>query len=1512
MPPAEAGAKILCPTPHALQIELDALATVLEPDEREDTWEKFERALIRFAAITRGGGYKHLELYVRGVGNKGVGLRIVDCMLSDRGRLSGVSTDLLQTFAPRLAAQFHSLIHLYLPPLVRLLARPNKVYLKRAEKCLQTIITHCHLPSILIYLRNGLDDKSDACKRASAVGVERAVLEWDRDIWNEKGLDVLELCIRKMATDRDADVRKTGKRVWALFMDIWPERIDDFSNPLTPTIRRYLDIPAADGVPSKPKTRSTTRPLQAALRAAASAHDPPAASSTSHLGRGEAAHAGPSRRTRLARVASNTTDEDEHHAPPPRAPLSSLGRATRTVSASQTLQKQTSASSLNDKQESARHTLLSKPSRTLPPSSFNDGARRQPLHRTQSQELRRPHSAEPDQTPRHRDDALSSSSRSSSTRRQQPSSPRRLGRSATSAHDSSENLPTLASSFAPPAPIPPPVGRVKARVSDFERMVGESTPPARVAARAEVKAVAAIPLPPSPTVRPITVKDSPPSPRVQQRFAPPKNHNQLTESPSLSSLLRKTDAAEPDMSLLDLSVANVSVAQSPAPRRPASTSSLKASSTPKPGVTDLIQKFSPQQMHTPLRRSSMDNPGSATPTQKAMRRISPLPRRSLLSTPVDDSSPPRLGMKRKGSDPEIAFPEEVRPVEREPPKGPRFSQPLIAFGDSPARDTSFVFGGLASASSYSKMGMRRESTLHDLMSLANPSAFEVLATPAKAHAALQPEALVEEDEGESHDADVTLGLVGGANAAAPLAWSTSSGPVEDLLDMDETAILTAAPVDLVPDHLSPVLSREPDPITTTSVDSNDDNASEGDTIREPGPPKDAELEEPQSAVSENSEPVKETQFDEPVAGPERAEPESDRAEPEPEHTEPERAEPEHAEPERAEPEHVEPEREEPKQVTEQADEIAPVEESSEPPVQPPTAEPTVQPAMSASPIARPPAVISVSVAPPTPRCVSAPVPSFMQLATDSATTSLEVISEAASSAAEEPAAEAAAGSAEFKAGAKPNPLQTSQRSALGPRRPANAPIRPGTRTVSHPIEKKSFRPVSKLLGDKGAPAPAKLATKSTTKEQEKLSTSQKRSASAMTKSAASTISKGTATAASTMGKAAGLNSSTNGSESAPPTRRVASHTRNTASSLFKPTAATAARAAATATTKPEPPATKPPSRPGTVMGNSSSNSSNSAPKPVRPAAAPAAARTRSGATSGLFASTAASRARNAEAALPPSKRQRVKLKAPMESFRPGRSANKSKASVLGTSSAAGAGRRPLRAVARRDAQAETFPLPGPGLSMSTNALPVEAPEKASERSVRSSPPDVDATKPSPAHSPMSKTSTPAAASASPVSIKSSSLAIPTPSTSTDDYIARTPTSTSPIAMAERLSPNSTRTSRSRDSGSSPGSKIASTLPKALDPVLTAVHGADVLHRTPSKRGSESPAVLHSRRISGIPPSLKKMLDAQKAERDGTPVPEENDDDENVVVIRSDVSTPTGKSSAILARFSDRGVLQDAN
>lgn len=69
-----------CPTPQHLQAELDALAGPLALPEKEDTWEKMEKALIRFAGVTRGGGYKHLPLFVDGVGRKGVGGDIAACV----------------------------------------------------------------------------------------------------------------------------------------------------------------------------------------------------------------------------------------------------------------------------------------------------------------------------------------------------------------------------------------------------------------------------------------------------------------------------------------------------------------------------------------------------------------------------------------------------------------------------------------------------------------------------------------------------------------------------------------------------------------------------------------------------------------------------------------------------------------------------------------------------------------------------------------------------------------------------------------------------------------------------------------------------------------------------------------------------------------------------------------------------------------------------------------------------------------------------------------------------------------------------------------------------------------------------------------------------------------------------------------------------------------------------------------------------------------------------------------
>jgi len=148
-------------------------------------------------------------------------------MLSDRGRLSTAAVEFLQAFAPRLHQQFAPVVQPYFEPLLKLFARPNKVFLKRSERCLIKILENCHLPQIIIELRKGLNDDAVTCRRICSTGIERAMGEWDIEVFTERSLVSLEEGLRRMATDKDAEVRQTGKRVWGKFMELWPERVDE-------------------------------------------------------------------------------------------------------------------------------------------------------------------------------------------------------------------------------------------------------------------------------------------------------------------------------------------------------------------------------------------------------------------------------------------------------------------------------------------------------------------------------------------------------------------------------------------------------------------------------------------------------------------------------------------------------------------------------------------------------------------------------------------------------------------------------------------------------------------------------------------------------------------------------------------------------------------------------------------------------------------------------------------------------------------------------------------------------------------------------------------------------------------------------------------------------------------------------------------------------------------------------------------------------------------------------------
>jgi hypothetical protein len=128
--------------------------------------------------------------------------------------------------APRLAMHFAPLATLYLPPVIKLLARPNKVFLRRAEKCLLLIVSHCPIAQLVPLVMDGVQDKNEACRRSCSLAVKTIVNDWDKALIGTKGIMEIEAAMRKMATDKDPEVRKAGKAVWEQYKIVWPERVD--------------------------------------------------------------------------------------------------------------------------------------------------------------------------------------------------------------------------------------------------------------------------------------------------------------------------------------------------------------------------------------------------------------------------------------------------------------------------------------------------------------------------------------------------------------------------------------------------------------------------------------------------------------------------------------------------------------------------------------------------------------------------------------------------------------------------------------------------------------------------------------------------------------------------------------------------------------------------------------------------------------------------------------------------------------------------------------------------------------------------------------------------------------------------------------------------------------------------------------------------------------------------------------------------------------------------------------
>ncbi|KAI0665972.1 clasp N-terminal domain-containing protein, partial [Trametes maxima] len=145
---------------------------------------------------------------------------------SERTRLSGTATEFISTAVNALGRAFEPLVPHYLPALLTLCTRANKVFINRAKECIHAVIEHTQSPSILHHLAVSVTDKSVTLRLAAAEAVVLCLNSFNPpDLEKEQRAKEIEAIIKSTAVDANADVRKVGRKIFDAYKILLPGRV---------------------------------------------------------------------------------------------------------------------------------------------------------------------------------------------------------------------------------------------------------------------------------------------------------------------------------------------------------------------------------------------------------------------------------------------------------------------------------------------------------------------------------------------------------------------------------------------------------------------------------------------------------------------------------------------------------------------------------------------------------------------------------------------------------------------------------------------------------------------------------------------------------------------------------------------------------------------------------------------------------------------------------------------------------------------------------------------------------------------------------------------------------------------------------------------------------------------------------------------------------------------------------------------------------------------------------------
>ena len=214
-----------CDSLRTLECELDSIRDKLAIPESEESWDTLAKAIVRFTTLINNGASNFPNEVATGL--RSLARPLNNAVLSERSRLSGAALDLLKAAAEGIGKTFDGLIPLYIPTLLTLCSRSNKVFISRAKACMIHFIESTQAPTILSYLAEAAKDKSLSLRLSAAEGGLACLNSFNPpDLEKEARAREVESLIRSTATDASADVRKVGRQLFEAYKILLPHRVD--------------------------------------------------------------------------------------------------------------------------------------------------------------------------------------------------------------------------------------------------------------------------------------------------------------------------------------------------------------------------------------------------------------------------------------------------------------------------------------------------------------------------------------------------------------------------------------------------------------------------------------------------------------------------------------------------------------------------------------------------------------------------------------------------------------------------------------------------------------------------------------------------------------------------------------------------------------------------------------------------------------------------------------------------------------------------------------------------------------------------------------------------------------------------------------------------------------------------------------------------------------------------------------------------------------------------------------